>query len=102
MGLMGELARTVVTGSGSQAVMGVIPEALIPREVSGEMLGQLHIMPDMHSRKALMAKHADGFIAMPGDDRHRMMANAPPPADLNSQPLPGNCRPLPRPAACRW
>lgn len=30
------------------------------------MLGQLHVVPDMHSRKALMARHADGFVAMPG------------------------------------
>jgi predicted Rossmann-fold nucleotide-binding protein len=35
-------------------------------QVSGEMIGKLHIVNDMHTRKALMAKHADGFIAMPG------------------------------------
>ena len=35
-------------------------------QLSGEAVGQLHIVADMHSRKALMAKHSDGFIAMPG------------------------------------
>jgi uncharacterized protein (TIGR00730 family) len=30
------------------------------------MIGRLTEVPDMHTRKALMAKHADGFIAMPG------------------------------------
>ena len=30
------------------------------------MIGRLTSVPDMHTRKALMAKHADGFIAMPG------------------------------------
>ena len=37
-----------------------------PMQLSGEAVGQLHIVADMHSRKALMAKHSDGFIAMPG------------------------------------
>jgi hypothetical protein len=35
-------------------------------QLSGEMVGQLQTVPDMHTRKALMAKQADGFIAMPG------------------------------------
>ncbi|KXZ54676.1 hypothetical protein GPECTOR_4g742 [Gonium pectorale] len=66
VGLMGEIARTVEAGLGEEGVMGVIPEALTPREVSGALIGKTHIVPDMHSRKALMAQHADGFIAMPG------------------------------------
>lgn len=66
VGLMGEIARTVAAGLGDEGVFGVLPEALAPREVSGALIGQTHIVPDMHSRKAMMAQHADGFIAMPG------------------------------------
>ncbi|KAG2434666.1 hypothetical protein HXX76_007559 [Chlamydomonas incerta] len=66
VGLMGEIARTVQAGLGDEGVLGVIPEALTPREVSGSLIGKTHIVKDMHTRKALMAQHADGFIAMPG------------------------------------
>uniref|UniRef100_A0A7S0VMW6 Cytokinin riboside 5'-monophosphate phosphoribohydrolase n=1 Tax=Polytomella parva TaxID=51329 RepID=A0A7S0VMW6_9CHLO len=66
LGLMGEIARTVVSGSGTSAVTGVIPAALAPREISGQLIGEVHTVPDMHSRKALMASHSDAFIAMPG------------------------------------
>ncbi|GIL53386.1 hypothetical protein Vafri_9002 [Volvox africanus] len=66
VGLMGEIARTVQGGLGDEGVMGVLPEALAPREVSGTIIGKTHIVADMHTRKAMMAQHADGFIAMPG------------------------------------
>ncbi|GLC34364.1 hypothetical protein PLESTB_000737300 [Pleodorina starrii] len=66
VGLMGEIARTVQSGLGDDGVMGVLPEALAPREVSGALIGRTHIVADMHTRKAMMAQHADGFIAMPG------------------------------------
>ncbi|GIL91680.1 hypothetical protein Vretifemale_19258 [Volvox reticuliferus] len=65
VGLMGEIARTVQGGLGDEGVMGVLPEALAPREVSGALIGKTHIVADMHTRKAMMAQHADGFIAMP-------------------------------------
>ncbi|GAX81833.1 hypothetical protein CEUSTIGMA_g9261.t1 [Chlamydomonas eustigma] len=66
VGLMGVIGRTVFKGLGDEGVIGIIPESLTPKEVSGEMIGTLQIVEDMHTRKALMAKHADGFIAMPG------------------------------------
>ncbi|WIA11291.1 hypothetical protein OEZ85_011414 [Tetradesmus obliquus] len=66
VGLMGEIARGVQSGLGPQAVLGVIPEALTPREISSELIGDTKIVNDMHERKAMMARHADGFIAMPG------------------------------------
>ncbi|KAG2492008.1 hypothetical protein HYH03_009738 [Edaphochlamys debaryana] len=66
VGLMGEIARTVQAGLGDDGVLGVIPEALTPREVSGSLIGRTTIVKDMHTRKALMAQHADGFIALPG------------------------------------
>lgn len=53
-------------GLGDDHVIGVIPEALQPVEISNGMIGRTQVVQDMHQRKALMAKNADGFIAMPG------------------------------------
>jgi len=64
VGLMGELARTVVDKGGD--VIGVIPRAIAEMEVAYTELQDLRIVADMHSRKALMADLADAFIALPG------------------------------------
>ena len=47
-------------------VIGVIPEALMAREVGHRGLPDLRVVKSMHERKALMAELADGFIALPG------------------------------------
>lgn len=36
---------------GEGSVIGIIPEALQPREVSGAAVGEVRIVPDMHTRK---------------------------------------------------
>lgn len=64
VGMMGEVARTVLTGGGD--VVGVIPKALKDKEVAFTDLDDLRIVDSMHERKALMAELSDGFIAMPG------------------------------------
>lgn len=64
VGLMGALARSVLTRGGH--VTGVIPESLRAREVAFTDLQDLRVVGSMHQRKALMAELADGFIAMPG------------------------------------
>jgi uncharacterized protein (TIGR00730 family) len=64
VGLMGILADAVLDAGGE--VTGVIPKALMDAEVGHDRLTQLLVVKDMHERKALMAQHADGFIAMPG------------------------------------
>lgn len=64
VGLMGVIADEVLRLGG--AVTGVIPKALMELEVGHHDLTALHIVQDMHERKALMAELADGFIAMPG------------------------------------
>jgi predicted Rossmann-fold nucleotide-binding protein len=51
---------------GGGKILGVIPAALQPREVSGVMLGETVVVGTMHERKALMAEKADYFIALPG------------------------------------
>jgi uncharacterized protein (TIGR00730 family) len=64
VGLMGTLADTVLEAGGH--VIGVIPDALVAKEVSHRGLPDLRVVGSMHERKALMADLADGFIALPG------------------------------------
>jgi uncharacterized protein (TIGR00730 family) len=64
VGLMGIIADEVLRLGGD--VTGVIPNALMDREVGHMGLTRQFIVKDMHERKAMMAKLADGFIAMPG------------------------------------
>ena len=47
-------------------VIGVIPERLMPKEVSGHTVGEIRVVKDMHERKALMASLSDGFVCLPG------------------------------------
>ncbi len=64
VGMMGEIANTVLAGGGE--VIGVIPQALVDKEVSHGGLTELHVVESMHERKKLMADISDGFIALPG------------------------------------
>jgi hypothetical protein len=64
VGLMGVLADSVLGGGGH--VIGVIPGALMAREVGHVGLPDLRVVGSMHERKALMADLGDGFIALPG------------------------------------
>lgn len=82
---MGEVARTLVSLSGPQAVHGVIPEALLKYERNGRdkngevkveidenVYGRTTVVKDMHTRKQLMAKEViesgpgGGFVALSG------------------------------------
>jgi uncharacterized protein (TIGR00730 family) len=64
VGLMGAIADEVLRLGGE--VTGVIPKALLDKEIGHAGLTRLHIVKDMHERKAMMADLSDGFIAMPG------------------------------------
>jgi hypothetical protein len=64
VGLMGVVADTVMAAGGE--VVGVIPEALMRREVGHHGLSELQVVGSMHERKARMADLSDGFIALPG------------------------------------
>ncbi|KAF7187213.1 Bifunctional cytokinin biosynthesis protein [Pseudocercospora fuligena] len=85
VGIMGEVARTLVSLSGPQAVHGVIPEALLRYERNGRdkngevkveidenVYGRTTVVKDMHTRKQLMAKEViesgpgGGFVALSG------------------------------------
>ena len=64
VGLMGALADSAIGAGGH--VIGIIPRALVDREVAHRGLSDLRIVSSMHERKALMAELSDGFIALPG------------------------------------
>jgi len=64
VGLMGVIADEVMAAGGR--AIGVIPELLIDKEVGHAGLTALHVVPDMHHRKKMMADLSDGFVAMPG------------------------------------
>ncbi|KAI9831964.1 MAG: hypothetical protein M1826_002692 [Phylliscum demangeonii] len=86
VGLMGELARTLVALSGPDAVHGIIPSALIKLERSNSttripkgmklpdeaIYGKTTLVPDMHTRKSMMARAViesgpgGGFVALSG------------------------------------
>ena len=84
---MGEIARTLVSLSGPDSVSGVIPTALVQFEQEGRpgtasahggcsidenVYGRMTIVPDMHTRKQLMAEKVmqggpgSGFVALSG------------------------------------
>jgi uncharacterized protein (TIGR00730 family) len=70
IGLMGVLADAVLAGGGTAA--GVIPQALVDKELAHRGLTELHVVQTTHQRKALMADLADAFLALPGGYcRHR-------------------------------
>lgn len=65
VGLMGVLAHSVMERGGR--VIGVIPEALMLREVADDSnITELKVVGSMHERKALMSELSDGVIALPG------------------------------------
>jgi uncharacterized protein (TIGR00730 family) len=64
VGLMGVLADAALDAGG--VVIGVIPQALLDREIGHRGLTELQVVGSMHERKALMAELADGFVALPG------------------------------------
>ena len=87
VGLMGELARTLVSLSGPSSVHGIIPSALIKYEknnnsspannhlsqpIDESLYGQTTVVSDMHTRKSLMASYVlnggpgSGFVALSG------------------------------------
>jgi uncharacterized protein (TIGR00730 family) len=64
VGLMGALAEGALAAGGE--VVGVIPQALVDRELAHRGLTELHVVGSLHERKALMAELSDGFVALPG------------------------------------
>lgn len=64
LGLMGALADGTLAAGGT--VIGVIPEAMVSREVANEACTRLHVVATMHERKALFTELSDAFLTLPG------------------------------------
>ncbi|WIX79665.1 TIGR00730 family Rossman fold protein [Amycolatopsis carbonis] len=64
VGTMGVVADSALAAGGE--VIGVIPEALSSVEIAHAGLTELHVVADMHQRKAKMAALSDGFLTLPG------------------------------------
>jgi uncharacterized protein (TIGR00730 family) len=64
VGLMGLIADAVLAANGE--VVGVIPQALVDRELAHRGVTRLDVVDSMHVRKQRMHDLSDGFIAMPG------------------------------------
>jgi uncharacterized protein (TIGR00730 family) len=64
VGLMGAVADGTLAAGGR--VIGVIPRALLERELAHKGAQEMHVVETMHERKALMAKLSDAFVALPG------------------------------------
>jgi uncharacterized protein (TIGR00730 family) len=63
-GLMGSVADAALEAGAE--VIGVIPKALMGRELGHDGLTALHVVDTMHERKRLMAERSDAFVALPG------------------------------------
>lgn len=64
VGVMGAVADAVLD-LGGRAV-GVIPEALVRKEIAHGGLTELVVTSSMHERKTRMADLSDAFVALPG------------------------------------
>lgn len=64
LGLMGEVARSVLESGGH--VTGIIPEFLANRERMLTDVNELIVTADMHERKMTMFARSSGFVALPG------------------------------------
>jgi len=64
VGLMDAVADAALREGGE--VVGVMPEALVSKEISHKRLTKLHVVGSMHERKMLMNDLSEGFVALPG------------------------------------
>jgi uncharacterized protein (TIGR00730 family) len=62
--MMGAVAQAV--RDGGRHTVGVIPQALVDREVADHASDELIVTPDMRSRKGRMEELADAFLTLPG------------------------------------
>lgn len=63
-GLMGTVAEATRLAGGR--VVGIIPKALVDKELANPLCDELHVVDTMHERKAMMGERAGAFIALPG------------------------------------
>lgn len=63
-GLMAAAEEGAMSAGGT--TVGIVPEFMVERGWQHTGLTHLEIVPDMHTRKATMARMADAVIALPG------------------------------------
>jgi hypothetical protein len=63
-GMMGAFASAALAAGGH--VAGVIPRALVDREVAHPGLTELHVVASLQERKTLMLELSDAFLTLPG------------------------------------
>ena len=68
LGLMGEVARSVIAGGGH--VVGIIPEFLVSKERMLTEVNELIVTASMHERKMTMFERSDGFVGAARRPRH--------------------------------
>lgn len=61
---MGAVAEATKEAGGR--VVGIIPQALVDKELANTACDELHIVANMHERKAMMAERSQGFLALAG------------------------------------
>jgi hypothetical protein len=64
VGMMGRIAAATLQAGGK--VTGVIPGAIMNRELAHQELTELRVVRSMHERKSEMAELSDAFVALPG------------------------------------
>jgi uncharacterized protein (TIGR00730 family) len=64
VGLMGIVADAALAAGGR--VIGLMPRALVEKEIQHKGLTELRVVDSMHTRKAGMIDAADALIALPG------------------------------------
>jgi len=64
VGLMGIVADAGLKAGGK--VIGIIPEHIKAKEIQHTGLTELHVVPDMHTRKRMMVERAGAFVILPG------------------------------------
>lgn len=64
VGMMGAVSDAVIAAGGK--VVGIIPQRLVDLEHGRLDLGDMRVVPDMHTRKGLMYELANGFVVLPG------------------------------------
>ena len=64
VGMMGRLAAATLQAGGK--VVGIIPGAVMNRELAHQELTELRVVKSLHERKSEMADLSDAFVALPG------------------------------------
>lgn len=66
VGLMGEVADSLLEADPRASIIGIITHELVRREIAHNGIPDLRVVDTLHERKKAMADLARGFVALPG------------------------------------